>query len=205
MSRELYVFGSLVRGEVDQHSDVDILVVKSSDNEQGLPSHWTVMSEATVSHYFQVGHLFAWHLHLEAVCIFSDRSESLLSSIGPPSPYSKAQSDVTLLVATLEDALNRLKLSRPSVTYNCGIVQTCLRDIGMCAAPKLVGRFCFSKYSPFELELGKYISMENYRELALCRISSTRSGKLVGKAKDLARRVLDANLLDWAQGILKRL
>ena len=70
MTHEIYIFGSMARGEVSPSSDTDVLVIQDSSDQNSFPPSWSVYSMKTIETYFAAGRLFAWHLHLEAVRVY---------------------------------------------------------------------------------------------------------------------------------------
>ena len=94
MSHELYIFGSICRGEISPTSDVDVLVVPFSDDRSYFPSNWSIYTPELLREYFSQGRLFAWHLHLEARNIFTSNVQPYLTVLGEPAPYSTMRSDI---------------------------------------------------------------------------------------------------------------
>ena len=70
MTHEIYIFGSMTRGEVSPSSDADVLVIQDDSNQSLFPPSWSVYSKKTIETYFSTGRLFAWHLHFEAVRVY---------------------------------------------------------------------------------------------------------------------------------------
>ena len=74
------LFGSKARGDADDLSDADILIVKRSENSVkcqgsllaalqhhfGMPPSVGWYSEARLSRMYKEGDLFAWHIHKES-------------------------------------------------------------------------------------------------------------------------------------------
>ena len=94
MTHDLYIFGSAVRGEVSSTSDIDVLVIPFGNCQDQYPSSWSVYSAETIESYFRAGRLFAWHLYLEARCIYSSGLISYLTGLGTPASYSSAALDI---------------------------------------------------------------------------------------------------------------
>ena len=173
--REIYIFGSIVRGEVDPGSDVDVLVIVEGRQRLRFPPHWSVYSRARLTSLYKRGTLFAWHLHKEAVPVFIPKDPGLLARLGQPSPYSGAFHEVCSLRRIMNDAVEELHSGTPSPTYELGLVGMACRDIAMAAIPALEGHFTFSKLSPLLLKKPTFpLSKEAYNMLCDCRRSSTR-------------------------------
>lgn len=66
----IYVFGSLCRGELDNKSDIDILII--SDEKFGSEyNKYSVYSYEKIRELWLDGNPFAWHLYLESKLVFS--------------------------------------------------------------------------------------------------------------------------------------
>ncbi|HHE9539890.1 TPA: nucleotidyltransferase domain-containing protein [Haemophilus influenzae] len=60
----IYVFGSLCRGELDNKSDIDILII--SDEKFGSEyNKYSVYSYEKIRELWLDGNPFAWHLYLD--------------------------------------------------------------------------------------------------------------------------------------------
>src|SRR6185369_12954769 len=139
MNHEIYLFGSIVRGEICPTSDVDVLVVPFSTERSQYPSNWSIYSPDVIREYFRQGRLFAWHLYLEAKCIFSRNETPFLNALGTPEPYSTMAQDIDDLEKLLMEAIHQLDSGTKSVVYELGIAYTAIRDIAMSASWSLSG------------------------------------------------------------------
>lgn len=175
MADEFYVFGSLVRGEVGSTSDVDVLVVPTSLKPSGhYPRGWSVYSREVLQAYHSAGRLFAWHLWLEAKCVFTPFSEAWLQSLGPPARYDSLSRDIDDLATLLAQSIEQLKAGTSSSIFEVGLVYTSLRDIAMSASAGLLARPSFSTRAPYLLPFDFPVSERTYRQAMLARHSSTR-------------------------------
>ena len=135
MNHEIYIFGSVARGEVSSTSDVDVLVIpRGPGPQESYPAAWSVYSTTTVESYYRQGRLFAWHLHLEAKCVFAPGGANFLDSIGPPAPYATYREDISDLEAIMGEALAQIRNGTNSLIYELGLVHTAIRDIAMSAS-----------------------------------------------------------------------
>lgn len=201
MTHDIYIFGSVVRGEVSPTSDIDVLVVPLGDESPGYPATWSVYSPEILQSYFESGRLFAWHLHLEAKCVHSAKRTPYLLSLGPPAPYSTAGEDIDDLELLLQEALREIENGTSNLIYELGIAYTAIRDIAMAASWALLGRPCFSRDAPFMLPLPFPLSHNAYRGAMLARHSSTRGSDHNIKTKGIAEDLLAASVLSWARDI----
>jgi len=202
MSHDIFIFGSLVRGEVSRTSDSDVLVIPVDDaHRDAYPAAWSVYHRGTMKSYFDDGRLFAWHLHLESRCVFSAGPENWLQTIGTPAPYRTAKSDVDSLTEILETSLIELRNGSNSEIYELGICYTALRDIAMSASWRMLGLPSFSRDAPFMLPDPVPLSRAAYARAMNARHYSTRGGAVPEAVGETVKLMLDAPLIVWAQTI----
>lgn len=201
MTHDLYIFGSATRGEVSPTSDIDVLVVPLGNGQSEYPAAWSVYSPAIIQSYFNSGRLFAWHLHLEAKCIYSANSTPYLSSLGVPAQYSTAGEDIDDLECMLRESLSEIRSRTSNLVYELGIAYTAIRDMAMAASWALLGRPCFSRDAPFLLPIPCPISKKAYKGTMLARHSSTRGSDHNIETEDIAEELLAAPLLSWVREI----
>lgn len=201
---DIYAFGSVVSGEFDEGSDTDILAIESPFDENRYPSDWSVYSRDRIKELYSRGTLFAWHLHLEAVPIFSSASGGFLESIDPPAPYSEAKQEIQLLLTIAKTALAELASDTPSSIYELGILGVAIRDIGMAASHILNGNFCFSKFAPFLLRSAALpMNRDDYFFLIKCRRATTR-GYHVNYDDERCRKIMETSpsIFEWGDKVL---
>jgi hypothetical protein len=206
MKHDIYVFGSLTRGEVSPTSDVDVLVIPRGPQRRGCyPDAWSVYSTTTVEAYYRAGRLFAWHLHLEAKCLFASDSVPFLDGLGKPAPYMTFWEDIGDLEAIMDDALVELRAGTNSLIYELGLVHTAVRDIAMSASWRLLPAPSFSRDVPFLLPLACPLLKDVYHATMLARHSSTRGTAATFDAKATAEALLAAPLNRWVDEIRRLL
>lgn len=201
MTHEIYVFGSVCRGDSTPTSDVDVLVVPFDVASSQFPQNWSVYSPELLSEYFKVGRLFAWHLYLEAKCVFSPRSEYFLTSLGSPAPYSTASDDIDDLEVLLNEALNELAAGTENVIYELGITYTAIRDLAMSASWSLLGSPCFGADAPYRLPVAPPLPRETYHQAMMARHASTRGVRLDFDPANTAAVVANASLKSWVASL----
>ncbi len=206
MSHELYIFGSITRGEITPTSDLDVLVVPFNGQvRSSYPAAWSCYKERSLRRMHGEGRLFAWHLFLDSVCIHSDRPVPLLIELGPPSEYSTADKDIRELTRLLTDSLKELSTNSPNMVYELGILHTCLRDIAMSASWHLLERPTFSQMAPYELPVDFPLAVADYKAMMLARHASTRGAEAPFGQQALRGRLLTAPLIDWVAQIKDRI
>ena len=201
MNYELYVFGSVARGEVSPTSDIDILVLPFTNDRSLFPPDWSIYSPELVREYFRKGRLFAWHLHLEARCIFTPNKIAFLDGLGTPAPYSTMAQDIDELENLLKDAIGEIKSGTNSLVYELGIAYTAIRDIAMSASWTLLGAPCFSKRAPYVLPIPCPLPSIAYEDAMLARHSSTRGVEIHIDLDRTANEVVQAPWAQWVKSL----
>jgi predicted nucleotidyltransferase len=178
---ERYVFGSLVNGDFDKGSDVDILIITNIIGSDTFPANWSVYTEKRIIELYKKGTLFSWHLYNDAIPVsILARKNDFLRKIGRPNDYKSAFTEIEYLSQLLKVSLEELSTRSPSVVYELGLIALGIRDIGMAASMSLTGSFNFSKYAP--TELGDFsIPMDRcfYDSLIECRRATIRGGRVL--------------------------
>jgi hypothetical protein len=207
MADEIYVFGSLVRGEVGSTSDVDVLVVPVGLKPcADYPRAWSTYSRQSLQTYHSAGRLFAWHLWLEAKCVFTPLSRAWLHSLGPPAPYASWEDDIDELAALLAQSIEQLRAGTSSPIFEAGVVYTALRDIAMSASFSLLASPSFSARAPYLLPIECPVPERTYRQAMLARHSSTRGVGWDGQdIADTVAELCDAPVAQWIEHLKARL
>ena len=205
MSYELYIFGSAVRGEVATNSDIDVLVITVQvEKRLTFPDSWSVYSKKSIEKLFSQGKLFAWHLHLDAKCIYSSESKNFLEQLGEPAQYKDLLGDFCSLSELLDDSLSEMKITNSEV-FEIGIIYTVLRDIAMVASTVLCDRPCFSRYSPYKIPLKIPLSQDLYESMIEARLTSTRGLKFTGDPNRIINELVSSDIKCWVQELKKSL
>ena len=205
---EFYIFGSLCRGEPDQGSDIDVLVISNERRtRQKVPPNWSLYSPRRIRALFARGTLFAWHIFQEAIQLWPRDRAGYLQKIGPPKPYANAKREIGDLQRILVGAATELTRGTPSQIYEFGLLALACRDIAMAAAPSLTGTFNFSRHAPLHLPAVRFpLSRTQFDYLLACRRATTRGGQL--RRNPRIERQLKAKLPQlsaWSVHILNRI
>jgi len=128
---------------------------------------------------FKEGHLFAWHLHLEAHPILGwEKSQEYLHAFPSPSPYTEGLVDAANFSDLLRSAQQSIIHGSRSPVYEAGIAYVALRNVGMALSFSILGHPCFGRFSPFSvsahLRLAPPCSKELYQTLIAARHASQR-------------------------------
>lgn len=183
------VFGSRTRGDNDEFSDFDIIVVYEEPSilnrekiknfmEDKFHSDVSISwySKTKLDNYFQEGHLFAWHIYLESKKI-EGLPDNYLKPFFKPNEYKNYNADVLSLIRIINSIKKALEKNQNNVIYEAGLLYVCCRNIAMSASSKLGDKLEFGRYSPFNLIKSKNIfpiSKEDYDILMDCRFASMR-------------------------------
>lgn len=214
------VFGSLSRGDNDNNSDLDILVVyQNSINEDTrleLQQHLETIflreiscswySSQKLDQYFNDGHLFAWHLFLQSKQI-SGLPDNYKRIFQKPAEYKLYKEDIRSLIKIMNSITKSIKFSHSSIVYEAGLLYVCCRNIAMAASLFLSDTLQFGRYSPFELNNSKVsfpVGKENYKVLVNSRIASMRGISPPILVKDEIFEIANS-LIRWAKQILSEL
>ena len=114
------LFGSAFRKEIDDLSDIDVLVVYSRAPSQperadirstildrvGTAAEIAEYEEQRIRDFFELGDLFAWHLHYESRPLL-DKTDNFFSSLPHPRRYAKAGEDTRQFAIWLTASLAR--------------------------------------------------------------------------------------------------
>jgi len=199
MNHEIYIFGSVMRGEVSSTSDTDVLVIPlEGKTKKDYPPNWSYYTKEIIRRMHSEGRLFSWHLHLDAKCIFTPNETSFLNEIGEPNSYETAIKDIHELKYLLEQSVMNLRNNTQSKIYEIGIVHTCLRDIAMSASWCLKERPCFSVDAPYKIGIPLPMKIITYKKIVSARHNSTRG--IIDNTIDwvlLAEEVLEAPIGKW--------
>jgi predicted nucleotidyltransferase len=186
------LFGSVARGDADEASDFDILIV--TRRELGLEEKRRIhaaldsdfcrktsiswYSTETIRRMYLDGHLFAWHLHLESTPLTGLATPDFLASLDAPGPYTECEADIAALIDIMSTIPAVLRESPKSSVYEAGVLFVCLRNIALSASWYSPAGLDFSRYSPLSVgrQLGIPLRIEGgrYYDLVRARLSSQR-------------------------------
>lgn len=171
----LYIFGSTVRGEIDIHSDVDILaIVEDGAHKAGLPKSFLVYSQMDLESCFSKGDLFAHHLASESRLIHSSDGSDILKELGTPADYQAAAHDLSFFCEIADGAIFNLKRGCNSFIFEHGVLYMAIRDVAMILSYFEDGGPIFSKYAPYKVSPRLELAISKYDFMKHCRAASTR-------------------------------
>lgn len=200
----IYIFGSIVRGEIDHYSDVDLLLIKDDEISDADPSKYSIYTEERIKSMFTEGNPFAWHLFYESVLVYSS-GEDYIKSLGVPSIYSNCKSDLQKFKELFEQSFNSLKDNNFSTTFDLSMIFLAIRNFATCYSlgvyeKPIFARTSFEKLIDFPLNINRKV----VDLLMMSRISSTRGLSYEIDEYDLELFYQNADdIKNWFNKILK--
>ncbi len=183
------IFGSVARGDDDELSDIDVLVVvrdRSGKVPESIVNDYVRdriggRNAITISWYgrerlrsmFKSGHLFAWHLVQESWALAGPADVGEV--FGRPTPYQDAAVDISSFRTVMEGIPVAIRRCPRNAVYEMGLLYVCVRNIAMSASWHLCDEPDFGRYSPFNLgvrQLG--VPRADYELAMACRMASQR-------------------------------
>ncbi len=143
----IYAFGSICRGEVDQSSDIDLLVCIENDNLSINKDQFSIYKYPRIKELWQEGNPFSWHLDLESKIIFSSDNSDFIKSLGIPSPYIKKIEDCAKFRALFQQSFDALVNTKTSKIFNLSCMFLATRNFATCYSLGN-GKPIFSRKSP---------------------------------------------------------
>lgn len=192
ISPQCYLFGSITRGDADEASDIDVLVIYESQPSVADRKRvkeligYRLKQDCAIAEYthnrlitmFEEGHLFAWHLYQEARALQVTGLENKNMSFPKPSPYQSAELDSRNFLELLRSCLIAVKSEAPSLTYEAGLAYVALRNIGMSLSAEFLSRPIFDRWAPFAVAKATTITppchLETYDLMVAARHASQR-------------------------------
>jgi hypothetical protein len=184
------VYGSLVRGELDELSDIDLLIAidrpiedrerESVRSADGMNRHLSVSwySSERLTFLWSEGDLFAWHLFGESRSV-SLKGVDFIDRLGRPAPYRSALADIDELIDIMTGSAAAVEACPGNLTYEAGILYVCCRNIALCASWYTQEGLCFSRYSPYVNQLRTGVAFcvdaSTYASLVRARLKGTRN------------------------------
>lgn len=215
--REIYLFGSVARGDQDEQSDVDILIIIDNCSEEEyikykkkyaailqIPVSWISLYRIKkILKMYEKGSYFLWHLKKEGKVLYSKENE--LNKLFATLPrYCGMSDDIVEYQQILEDVKEECYNEYLCIEYELSVLASLVRNTCITLS-YLNNRFDFSRNLVVEYCIDKYkldISLEEYKLLYQYR--SYEAGKISkvakGKIDDLNKWIkVERQLLDLAK------
>lgn len=217
-------FGSAVRDDFDEKSDMDILCVLEKNatvTELDLRSFLNSESANFLGHkrldlsiyshqrlveMWKEGHLFAWHISLESMPFKG--FECFKKTMGLPNEYVNSSGDISRLIEILSDVQSALANRIVSKIYEAGLIYVAVRNIGISASWYSDAGLNFSRMAPYSLVIdGESIDFpileDKYNMLIAARHAAVRGGRPPCLDATELRGICE-KLVDWSGRVLEK-
>lgn len=169
----IWLYGSHARGDSDQLSDVDVLVVSNEAVDSTLiPTELRVRNQLAIARYSwgeiegmaRYGSLFLQHLRLEGRTVLEGprAKDRLRDVLGTLAGYTKAKQDLAAFRAVLTDVRESV-VSIDCFTFELATVATVFRHACILGC-SLAGSPCFSRIGPIARLVGAWSLAPNWLE-----------------------------------------
>lgn len=204
---EIYAFGSIVRGEIDEFSDIDLLILK--DLGEKIPEidkeRFSIYTFQRMGQLWEEGNPFSWHLFSESKCLFSEKSIPFLKSLGKPKPYSNLSNDLDKFHKLFLDSKLSIESNNNSVDFDLSMIFLAIRNFASCFSLGFLRTEEFSRDTA--LKIGQYsiqIDLTTYNRLKASRILATRGiGERITE-KELKEITIEFSTIEkWFNVLLK--
>ena len=201
--KNVYIFGSLVRGEIDQYSDVDLLIVSDESMQNIDPNKYSIYTPKRIKQLYAEGNPFAWHLYYESKLVFSSGQDFLLY-LGRPANYTNCKSDLLKFKKLFEDSTASINKDDFSIIFDLAMIFLAIRNFATCYSlgsyeKPIFSRATFEKLHDYPLKLDDEIK----ELLMMSRISSTRGIEYSIENKSLSLLKLNLDKIEnWFNEIL---
>ncbi len=204
---EIYAFGSIVRGEIDFYSDVDLLIIK--DLEETIPKinteQFSIYTYQRISQLWDEGNPFAWHLFVESKCIFSSNCDTFISTLGEPKGYNNLLSDLDKFYQLFEDSKHSIEVNKFSIDFDLSMIFLAIRNFASCFSLGVLNKNEFSRDSALKIgEFSIQINHAVYNRLKESRLLATRGIGNKISDKELEKIIIEfPNINFWFDKLLK--
>lgn len=174
---EIYAFGSIVRGQLDKYSDIDLLILKSYDEDINYidKEQYSVYTFNRILEIWKEGNPFAWHLYKESKCIYTRENIPFISSLGEPNLYKNVNNDLQKFYSLFLESKKSIEENKYSKDFDLSMIFLAIRNFASCFALGYLKRFEFSRDTALKLdEYSLFINEHTYNKLRDSRILSTR-------------------------------
>ncbi len=201
--KHIYIFGSVVRGEIDQYSDIDLLLISDESIVNIDPNKYSIYSPERIKELYAEGNPFAWHLYYESKLVFSSEQDFLVS-LGKPSHYSNCKSDLLKFKKLFDESIASINENDFSIIFDLAMIFLAIRNFATCYTlgnyeKPIFSRTTFEKLLDYPLKLDDEIK----DLLMMSRICSTRGIEYTIENKSLSLLKLNLGMIEnWFNEIL---
>src|SRR5690606_35894791 len=117
----------VVRGEIDEYSDIDLLLITDEKINDIDPNKYSVYSPQRIKELYNEGNPFAWHLHYESKLIYTD-SFDYLKDLQCPNPYKNGHNDLIKFHKLFVESIKSMQEDQFSLTFDLAMIFLALRN-----------------------------------------------------------------------------
>jgi len=203
----IYAFGSIVRGEIDEQSDIDLLaIVENRDNKFSLEK-FSVYSISRLKELWKAGNPFAWHLHKESILLFSSDGSDAIGDLGTPLQYNNGLNDCVKFINLFESSKTALLEGSNSACFELSTIFLAVRNFATCYAMQALNEYVFSRNSALLLKEDSVPMTE--QEFSTCmkaRVLSTRGHGIPPSKLDIQNVIMQLDdVSNWMNRLLRKL
>ncbi|EPF6394968.1 nucleotidyltransferase domain-containing protein [Proteus mirabilis] len=203
----IYIFGSVCRGEIDCHSDIDLLLITDKSSDKLDSKKYSIYSPDRIKQLWSIGNPFAWHLFLESKLVYSYNNSNFIKNLGCPNKYNNVLTDCLKFYAIFHDAVNTIKRTNKSEIFELSNIFLAIRNFAICYSLYSQSIPNFSRDSALKLTKNKLtIELESYRVLERSRILCTRGEGCIPNKNEIELAISSIESIDiWMKKILNLL
>ncbi|KMQ61562.1 hypothetical protein ACM46_16270 [Chryseobacterium angstadtii] len=172
--KNIYIFGSVVRGEVDQYSDIDLLLITDEFTDNINANKYSIYTPERIKELYIEGNPFAWHLYYESKIVYSSGQDFLIG-LGKPAKYNNCKSDLIKFKKLFDDSIISIQSNDFSLIFDFAMIFLAIRNFATCYTLSfytnpIFSRKAFERLYDYPLKLDERVK----ELLMMSRISSTR-------------------------------
>lgn len=200
---DICLFGSFSRGENDNLSDIDILILIEDNDDQStidlkvslseqmnIPLDWlSIYRVSTFEHMAEKGSYFLWHLKLEGKILYSKKNR-LAEILENLRRYKEIRNDLNEYAIICDDISEAIKNGQITIDYELSLLASIVRNTCIAIA-YMNSKYLFGRVSPVNycltiIDSPELFSIEEYLSLYNFRINYIRPNN--------SNEVVDGNL-----------
>lgn len=175
MSKHIYAFGSICRGDIQPSSDIDLLAVVDGYQEEFDTARFSIYSYERILELWNEGNPFAWHLHLESRFLYGTDNTDFLKSLDTPASYKNCYNDCVKFSLLIDEAITSLDNSKATCTFDLSTIFLGIRNIATCYSLGCLEKPIFSRDSALKISQQSIkIDLSVFKTLENARILTTR-------------------------------
>jgi hypothetical protein len=202
----IYVFGSMVRGEVSPGSDVDMLALVDGFDPRFDLDVFSIYSYRRLKELWGQGNPFAWHLALESKLVFTSDGSDFITSLKEPAAYRDCVADCEKFRDLFRDAWTSMRADNYSTVFDLSTVFLGIRNLATCYSLGASDCPSFSRHSALCLgDDSLVIQKGTYDVLERARILCTRGNGPIIQTVEVGRVLEElGNVDEWMTDLVRK-